>query len=86
MSANPFEWDLGDLETIWARRGARLEAVAGLLDRRGATRPRRNTAERDWLAERGGAPTDAGDRHAAERARQHASPGHAPDLNELSGT
>jgi hypothetical protein len=56
MSANPTEWDLSELEATWARRGARLAAVAGLLDRHGATRPRRNPAERDWLAERGELP------------------------------
>jgi hypothetical protein len=56
MSAEPFEWDLDELEETWARRRARLERLAGRVDRRGMTRPRRSPAEREWLERRGELP------------------------------
>ena len=49
-------WDLSELEEMWARRRARVQARGRRIDRTGATRPRRNPEEAAWLAARGELP------------------------------
>lgn len=56
MSTDPSKWDLSLLEGTWARRRARLAGLAERVDRRGMTRPTRNSEERAWVEERGELP------------------------------
>lgn len=52
MENDAVEWDLRSLEGMWERRRARVAAVLTRANRRGMTRPRRNSAEREWLLAR----------------------------------
>lgn len=47
------EPDFTELRPVWRRRMARIRRVHERYDPRGAARPRRDPAEREWLERRG---------------------------------
>ena len=73
MSEDESVWDLSKLEEVWARRRARVAARGRLIDRTGAN-PAAPQPGRGRMA-RGprGASADGGDRHATQRAGEHAA-------------
>ena len=48
------DWDLRELEAMWAEREKLVEAAKRGIDVRGMTRPARDPFERAWLNEHGG--------------------------------
>ena len=56
MTADEIVWDMSELEEVWARRRANFAARGRVYERAGATRPRRNPSEAEWLAARGELP------------------------------